>query len=153
MDDAHDWRDIVEFMSEYLRDQRSPVLERLNFNDRSQFASESVDKYYAHVQILYDSCGFYLGINYKCGQGRCNGKVRPVCNLCGEDVNINARFPQKTLRYRLLFGLNDRTCREVLKERLTDLTLNRTRDICRSNKDSTQTGSCGRRFREAHPEL
>ncbi len=140
VNDAHDWREIVELMSEYLRDQRSPLLDRLNFHDRSQFASESVEKYYAHLQILYDSCGFDLDMNYKCGQGGCNGEVRLVCNTCREDVDINARFRQRTLRDRLIFGLHDQDMqREVLKERLTDLTLNRTRDICRSHEGSTQT--------------
>ncbi len=140
VDDAHDWRDIVELMSEYLRDQRSILLDRLNFHDRSQFALESVDKYHAHVQNPYDSCGFDLDMNYECGQGGCNGEVRLVCHTCGEDVDINARFRQRTLRERLIFGLHDQDMqREVLKERLTDLTLNRTRDICRSHEGSTQT--------------
>ncbi len=140
VNDAHDWREIVELMSEYLRDQRIPLLDRLNFHDRSQFASESVDKYYAHLQILYDSCWFDLDMNYKCGQGGCNGEVRLVCNTCREAVDINARFRQRTQRDRLIFGLHDQDMqREVLKERLTDLTLNRTRDICRSHEGSTQT--------------
>ncbi len=39
VDNAQDWRDIVELMSEYLRDQRSPLLDRLNFHDLTQFAS------------------------------------------------------------------------------------------------------------------
>ena len=52
VDDAHDWREIVDLMSVYLRDKRSPLLDRLNFHERSQHASEIVDKYYAHLQIL-----------------------------------------------------------------------------------------------------
>ncbi len=37
------------------------------------------------------------------------------------------------LRDRLIFGLQDQTMqKEVLKEKLGDLTLNRTRKICRS---------------------
>ncbi len=52
VDDTHDWTDIVERMSVYLRDQRSPLLDRLSFHERSQHASEFVDKYFAHLQIL-----------------------------------------------------------------------------------------------------
>ena len=36
----------------YLRDQRSPLLDRLTFHKQSQQASEWVDKYYANLQIL-----------------------------------------------------------------------------------------------------
>ncbi len=39
VDDAHNWREIVELMSEYLRDRRSPLLDRLNIHDRSQVRS------------------------------------------------------------------------------------------------------------------
>ncbi len=46
----------------------------------------------AHLQILYGYCWFNLDMNYKCGQGCCNKEVRLVCNTCGEDVDINARF-------------------------------------------------------------
>ncbi len=60
VNDTHDWTDIVECMSVYLRDQRSPLLDRLTFHEQSQHASELVDKYYANLQISYDSCGFDL---------------------------------------------------------------------------------------------
>ncbi len=45
VNDTHDWTDIVECMSVYLRNQRSPDLDRLTFHEWSQHASESVDKY------------------------------------------------------------------------------------------------------------
>ena len=57
VDDAHDWREIVELMSKYLRNQRSSLLDRLNSHDQSQFASESVDKYYAHLQFFTNPAG------------------------------------------------------------------------------------------------
>ncbi len=128
VNDNHDWTDIVECMSVHLRDQRSPLLDRLTFHERSQHALESVDKYYANLQILYDSCGFDLDISYRC----------LVCNNCGEAVDIDSRFRQWTLRDRLIFGLEDQTMqKEVLKEKLGDLTLNRTREICRLYEGST----------------
>ncbi len=69
-------------------------------------------------------------MNYKCGQGGCNGEGRLVCNTCREDVNVNARFWQRTLRDRLSLGLHDQDMqREVLKERLTELTLTRTGEL------------------------
>ncbi len=44
------------------------------------------------------------------------------------------------MRDRLIFGLHDKDMqRDVLEERLTDLTLTRTREICRSREGSTQT--------------
>ncbi len=101
--------------------QRSPILDRLTFHERSQHASECVDKYryYANVQISYDSCGFDLDISYRCLHGRFNGKVALVCNECGEAVDIGSRFRQWTLRDRLIFGLQDQTMqKEVLKEKL-----------------------------------
>ncbi len=130
----------VERMSVYLRDQRSPFLYHLNFHERSQPASESVDKYYAHLQILYDSCGIDLDMHHNCGREGCDGQVRLTCNSCREDVDIDARFRQRTLRDRLIFGLHDQTMqKEVLKEKLGDLLLACTRDICRSHEGSTQT--------------
>ncbi len=138
VNDNHDWTDIVECMSVHLRDQRSPLLDRLTFHERSQHASESVDKYYANLQILYDSCGFDLDISYRCLRGGYNGEVVLVCNNCGEAVDIDSRFRQWTLRDRLIFGLEDQTMqKEVLKEKLGDLTLNRTREICRLYEGST----------------
>ncbi len=129
----------MDLMSVYLRDQRSSLLDRLNFHERSQHASESVDKYYAHLQILYDSCGFDLDMHYNCGREGCDGQVRLRSNTCRE-VDIDARFRQRTLRDRLIFGLHDQTMqKEVLKEKLRDLPLARTRDICRSHEGSTQT--------------
>ncbi len=63
-----------------------------------------------------------------------------MCNGCGEEVDMDSRFRQRTLRDRLIFGLQDQTMqKEVLKEKLGDLTLNRTREICRSHEGSTKT--------------
>ncbi len=63
-----------------------------------------------------------------------------MCNDCGEAVDIDSRFRQRTLRDRLIFGLEDQTMqKEVLKEKLGDLSLNRTREICRSYEGSTKT--------------
>ncbi len=124
--------------------QRSPILDRLTFHERrsSQHASECVDKYryYANVKIWYDSCGFDLDISYRCLHGGCNGKVALVCNDCGEAVDIGSRFRQWTLRDRLIFGLQDQSMqKEVLKEKLGDLTLHQKREICRSHEGSTKT--------------
>ena len=59
---------------------------------------------------------------------------------CREDVDINARSWQRTLRDRLIFGLHTQDMqRKVLKERRTDQTPNRTRDICRSHEGSSHT--------------
>ncbi len=78
-------------------------------------------------------------MHYNCGREGCNGQVRLRCDACRVDVDIDARFRQRTLRDCLIFGLHDQTMqKEVLIEKLGDLTLARTRDICRSHEGSTQ---------------
>ncbi len=103
-----------------------PLLDRLTFHKRSQHASESIGKYYAHLKILYIWCGFDLDMSYGCLQGGCNGKEELVCKGCGEVEDIDARFRQRTLRDQLIFGLQDQTMQEeVLKGKPGDLTLNK----------------------------
>ena len=81
-------------------------------------------------------------MHYASCQNSCNGKVILRCKTCREEVDIYSRFWQRMLRDHPTFGLHDQTMqKEVLKERLGNLSLVRTKDICRSNKGLTKIQS------------
>ena len=96
----------------------------------------------------YKSCTASAGSTWTCTTTAvvglhegCDGQGRLRCNTCREDVDTDTRFWQRTLRDCLIFGLHDQIMQKkvVLKEKLGNLTLARTRNICRSHGCSTQT--------------
>ena len=122
---ADDIEEIMMKIGAYLRRQRNPLIDRQDLHNRNQLPDENVDQYLAALQVMYDSCDY---------------EDDRACDLCGEDCGHGARLREMRLRDRLVIGLRDEQIqKDVLKESLEDLTLEKTLKICRAGEASKAT--------------
>ncbi len=126
IDADDDIADIMDKMYRYLRSQRNPLLDRKDFFNRNQHASEKVDEYYAELQDLYDSCDFGT----------------PHCPSCEEKYVLDNgnTLRDERIRDRLIFGLRSESIQQkVLEEDFEKLTLEKTHKIVQAAEASKQT--------------
>ena len=115
VDKKDDIHDMTRKIGAYLREHRNPILDRIAFSRRYQREHEQVDSYYAALKELDDNAGYGLGSN--CGD----------CN-------------QERIRDRLIVGLFDASIQAaVLKVPYSQLTLERTLEVCRAEEASKMT--------------
>jgi hypothetical protein len=135
-----DYTTIIDRIGTHIRARRNPLLDRKEFHERNQLEGESIDSYYAALQMISESCSFEEDILSSFICERCDSSVQHVCDGCKEPVEIVKKLRDFTLRDRLIYGLKEEYIqKEVLKEKLMSLTLKRTLEICQALEASKET--------------
>ncbi|UYV80583.1 K02A2.6-like, partial [Cordylochernes scorpioides] len=125
----------------YLRKKRNPLLDRQDFHRRDQQTGESVDRYFAALKALDDSCAHEL--DFKCST--CGDPCITICTkrACGKTFALAGYQQQLRIRDRLICGLFDKDLqRKVLAEQYnSDLSLDRVLSICIAHESATAVGA------------
>ena len=90
-----DYTTIIDRIGTHIRARRNPLLDRKEFHERNQLEGESIDSYYAALQMISESCSFEEDILSSFICERCDSSVQHVCDGCKEPVEIvkkNERF-------------------------------------------------------------
>ncbi len=96
--------DIVNKIQGYIRSKRSPFLDRKVFYSRNQKPGESIDEYFADIQIIHDAC------NWK--------EESLICEDCdGQLLRTRNMLREQRLLDRMIFGVCDEDIREKVFER------------------------------------
>ncbi|UYV80904.1 K02A2.6-like [Cordylochernes scorpioides] len=131
----------VNALEAYLRKKRNPLLDRQDFHRRDQQTGESVDRYFAALKALDDSCAYEL--DFKCST--CGDPCITTCTkrACGKTFALAGYQQQLRIRDRLICGLFDKDLqRKVLAEQYnSDLSLDRVLSICIAHESATAVGA------------
>ncbi|UYV80277.1 HNRNPK, partial [Cordylochernes scorpioides] len=131
----------VNALEAYLRKKRNPLLDRQDFHRRDQQTGESVDRYFAALKALDDSCAHEL--DFKCST--CGDPCITICTkrACGKTFALAGYQQQLRIRDRLICGLFDKELqRKVLAEQYnSDLSLDRVLSICLAHESATAVGA------------
>jgi len=127
--DTDDAPEIVAAVKAYIRRQRNPLLDRLDFYNCHQQPGESFDSFYTSLKELFHSCNFT------------DGSLCSTCmpKLCGSCPDVLASANHNILRDRIVVGLYDDSTRHKLLAEAT-LTLDSAIKLCRSEEAARQTG-------------
>ncbi|UYV75083.1 K02A2.6-like, partial [Cordylochernes scorpioides] len=124
----------------YARSE-NPLLDRQDFHRRDQQTGESVDRYFAALKALDDSCAHEL--DFKCST--CGDPCITICTkrACGKTFALAGYQQQLRNRDRLICGLFDKDLqRKVLAEQYnSDLSLDRVLSICIAHESATAVGA------------
>ena len=121
---------IISAVKLYIRRQRNPILDRLEFYKRCQSPSEPFDAFYTALRELFNACDFPdLSLCTTCS-GR-------VCRPCTATLT---KVSNDVLRDRLVVGVrSDETRHKLLATQ--DLTLDSAVKLCRAEEAASQTSS------------
>ena len=120
----------IEAIREYIRRQRNPLLDRLDFYRRCQQRKESFDNFYTSLRELYHACAF--SDNSVCST--CSGRMCSNCTASLRKANDDL------LRDRIVTGLHSDETRHKLLA-MTDLTLSDAVKVCRAEEAAVNTSS------------
>ncbi|UYV80134.1 hypothetical protein LAZ67_18001802, partial [Cordylochernes scorpioides] len=131
----------VNALEAYLRKKRNPLLDRQDFHRRDQQTGESVDRYFAALKALDDSCAHEL--DFKCSTCGDPCITRCTKRACGKTFALAGYQQQLRIRDRLICGLFDKDLqRKVLAEQYnSDLSLDRVLSICLAHESATAVGA------------
>ncbi|UYV73839.1 hypothetical protein LAZ67_11001072 [Cordylochernes scorpioides] len=131
----------VNALEAYLRKKRNPLLDRQDFHRRDQQTGESVDRYFAALKALDDSCAHEL--DFKCSTCGDPCITRCTKRACGQTFALAGYQQQLRIRDRLICGLFDKDLqRKVLAEQYnSDLSLDRVLSICIAHESATAVGA------------
>lgn len=126
--DTDDVAAIIAAVKKYIRRQRNPLLDRLEFYDRRQQHRESFDSFFTSLKELFHACDFaQITLCTPC-----------TGNLCDTCPAVLASSNQHILRDRIVVGLaDDETRRKLLA--VSDLTLETTIKMCRAEEAARMT--------------
>lgn len=120
-----DVEDILEKLYDYLREDRSPLLDRKDFFERQQLSGEDVGTYLAALKLIEETCGY---------------EVATACKACDRDCGHSEKLQEERLRDRLICGLRSKEIQQkVLAVPFKDLTLKETLRICKAEESSRKT--------------
>ncbi|UYV72781.1 HNRNPK [Cordylochernes scorpioides] len=131
----------VNALEAYLRKKRNPLLDRQDFHRRDQQTGESVDRYFAALKALDDSCAHEL--DFECSTCGDPCITRCTKRACGKTFALAGYQQQLRIRDRLICGLFDKDLqRKVLAEQYnSDLSLDRVLSICIAHESATAVGA------------
>ena len=120
---------IITAVKAYIRRQRNPLLDRIEFYQRHQQRGESFDSFYTSLKELFSACDFS------------NMVVCPTCSsrMCSTCPQTLLQVNDDLMRDRLVVGLHDDEVRHKLLAE-TKLTLGTTVKLCRAEEAARQTG-------------
>ncbi len=102
------------------------MLDQCDFHMRDQKPHETIDQYFAELQVLYESSNF--------------GFDQMKCQGCDEYCGHGKVMKEITLRDRLIFGLHSKKIREkVLEVPLKELTLEKAYQVMQAMESSQVT--------------
>ena len=122
--------DVLVALKAWLRRQRNPLLDRLDFYQRRQQAGESFDSFFTSLHELSKACDFTD--TTLCSD--CSGRV------CGDCHQALTNRKAETMRDVLVIGIKDDETRHKLLAR-SSLTLDEAIKICRAEEAASQTNS------------
>ena len=123
-----DTDEIIAAVKKYIRGQRNPLLDRIDFYNRRQQPSESFDNFYTSLKELFKSCDF-TEIN-----------ICPTCNaqMCRACRKLISSVHTEVMRDRIVVGIHDEETRHKLLA-AKNLTLEEAILICRAEEGATVT--------------
>ena len=122
--------DIIAAVQAFLRRQRNPLLDRIDFYSRHQQRRESFDSFLTSLKELHRCCDFP-------DHALCRSCSLSTCASCKGNL---FRVTADTMRDRIVIGiLEDATRHKLLAA--PDLTLDMAVQICRAEEAATHTGS------------
>ena len=120
--------DVLEAVKQFLRRQRNPTLDRIEFYKRTQQKGELFDGFHTSLKELFNTCDF---VEHEL----CSASSPHACSTCKTNL---ARFHADMMRDRIVIGILDDTTRHKLLS-TSDLTLEATVKVCRAEEAATQT--------------
>ena len=127
--DNPDVQDVIDAVKEFVRRQRNPLLDRLDFYNRRQDKNESFDSFHTSLKELF-SWSAFAGVNL------CSTCTATVCNSCKSTL---AAQHADLMRDRIICGLFDEDTRLKLLA-VRDLTLEKAVELCRTEEAAAMTG-------------
>ena len=125
-----DISDIITAAQKYLRRQRNPQLDRINFYSKKQQRGESFDAFYTSLREMFNQCDFH-------DMSVCSNCTGRMCSACPSALR---KVNDDMLRDRIVIGvLEDATRHKLLA--VSDLTLAEAIRICRAEEGATATGN------------
>ncbi|XP_065193134.1 uncharacterized protein LOC135824328 [Sycon ciliatum] len=120
--------DVLEAVKQFLRRQRNPILDRIEFYKRTQQKGELFDGFHTSLKELFNTCDF---VEHEL----CSACSARACSTCKTDL---ARVHADMMRDRIVIGILDDTTRHKLLS-TSDLILEATVNVCRAEEAATQT--------------
>ncbi|XP_065190896.1 uncharacterized protein K02A2.6-like [Sycon ciliatum] len=125
-----DIADAIPVLQQYIRRQRNPLLDRIEFYKRRQQRGESFDSFYTALRELFHACDFS-------GCSVCHNCNQAMCNPCKAGL---LKFNNDILRDRIVTGVFEDDVRHKLLA-LQNLDLEATVKLCRAEEAACQTSS------------
>ena len=112
----------------FIRGQRNPLLDRIDFYNRQQDKGESFDSFYTSLRELYNVSDFSdLNLCQRCSAA-----------ICGQCETQLQKVKEDMMRDRIVTGIGHDEVRHKLLSQ-TDLTLRDAIRICRAEEAATKT--------------
>ncbi|XP_065182546.1 uncharacterized protein K02A2.6-like [Sycon ciliatum] len=127
---THDVPEAMVELRKFIRRQRNPLLDRIEFYRRAQQPGETFDAWYTSLRELFHACNF-AGLDV-CST--CSGRM---CQTCQQSLQANT---DEILRDRIVTGILQDDVRHKLLA-MKDLTLATCVDLCRAEEAASQTSS------------
>ena len=125
-----DARAYIDAVKAFIRRQRNPLLDRLDFYSRVQRKGETFDEFLTSLKEIWKACAFN-------GNVLCDDCTSTLCRTCH---NVLQRVNDEKLRDRIVVGvLDDETRHKLLAEK--ELALDDAVRICRAEEAATHTRS------------
>ena len=121
---------IIEAARTYIRSQRNPLFDRVDFYGRTQRQGETFDNFFTSLKEIVKACAFS-------SPSPCDACSRRNCQDCAVSLRPTAN---EILRDRIVVGVRDDETRHNLLAK-KDLTLDEAVDIFRAEEAATQTRS------------
>ena len=119
---------VIAAIKKYIRRQRNPLLDRIDFYNRRQHKGESFDSFFTCLKELFSACDF---VELRVCR-TCSGR------MCTDCPKILVTANEELLRDRIVVGvLDDDTRHKLLSEQ--NLTLSSAAKICRAEEAAKQT--------------
>eukprot|EP00117_Sycon_ciliatum_P005280 scpid93830/ scgid9294/ len=126
---ATDVCEIIAALHHYIRSQRNPLLDRIEFYKRHRENGESFDNFYTCLRELYTACNFESYV--LCGT--CHSACCATCQHL-----VTTALANDTLRNRIVIGVSEDETRHKLLA-MQKLTLDAAITTCRSEEAARQT--------------
>jgi len=120
-----DVEDHLLVLEKYIREQRNPLLDRLEFYEHRQDTGESFNGYYSALKEIHNACDFPA--DAFCAT--CTNALQS-CITCKKTLE---RLQDEVMRDKLITGISDEETRHRLLS-TPKLTLEQTIHICRSSE-------------------
>ena len=125
-----DVADAMPVLRAYIRRQRNPLLDRIDFYGRRQQRGEAFDSFYTSLRELFHACDFSA-----CSV--CSTCDSALCSPCKQSLQ---KFHADILRDRVVTGIYEEATRHKLLA-TPDLTLEGAITVCRAEEAASNTSS------------